>query len=123
MEPITPGLIIMLVGVLTIPAVGIPYIRMGARGELARNSWSGIRTKHTKISDAAWQAGHAAALPLASTTMWIALITIVLAIAVGLSAGEQQGALVGVIGLTGETVVLLLASRKADQAARVALNG
>ena len=66
-----PIAVIMSVGVL-----GILFMvtRMGASGDMGRNGAVGIRTKATQRSDAAWHAGHAAALPVARTACLVVLV-------------------------------------------------
>jgi hypothetical protein len=71
------------VSILT-TAVFIAVASRAANGRLARNQWVGIRTRSTMRSDAAWMAGHRAALRLtplfliATVTMCAALVPIAL---------------------------------------------
>ena len=62
--------------VMSVVVLGILFVvtRMGASGEMGRNGAVGIRTKATKRSDAAWRAGHAAALPVVRTACLAILI-------------------------------------------------
>ncbi|MGO1436611.1 MAG: SdpI family protein [Candidatus Corynebacterium faecigallinarum] len=60
--------------------------KAAGRGDLPRDGSVGIRTKATKLSDAAWTAGHRAAVPRARTvsllTSAVALVIIVLGMVV-----------------------------------------
>ncbi len=47
---------------------------LAARGRLARNFFLGIRTRTVTSSDAAWRAGHAAAVPVAWLGFGVALV-------------------------------------------------
>lgn len=112
------GLVSILFAVVLVAATCIWATRAGAKGELTRNGTVGLRTRHTQTSDSAWQAGHAAALPLMTQTVWVAVITIVLAVLVQLSFGGQWGILVGLCGMAVEVIVLLVATRAANRAAK-----
>ncbi|WP_144837140.1 SdpI family protein [Kocuria rosea] len=110
----------LLFGVALIPTVGVLVTRMAAEGNLARNGAAGIRTRHTKASDAAWVAGHAAALPRVSTTVPIAVGTVVAAGAATVLGGSGWGVGVGMVGLLAVTAVLISATGPANTAARQA---
>ncbi|MFE0589797.1 SdpI family protein [Micromonospora echinospora] len=112
------GLTPLLFGVVVVPLICVAVTRAGADGRLKRNGAVGIRTRDTQASDAAWQAGHAAALPVVTRTGWIAVGAFVLAVATHVAAGAPWSVLVGLAGLTGELVVLVLASVTAGRAAR-----
>ena len=114
------ALVPLLVGVVLIPTVGVLVTRMAAEGNIARNGAAGIRTRHTKASEAAWVAGHAAALPRVSTTVPIAVGTLVAAGAATLLGGSGWGIGVGMAGFLAETAVLISATGPADSAARQA---
>ncbi|MCC5671419.1 SdpI family protein [Kocuria rhizophila] len=62
--------------VMSVVVLGVLFMvtRMGASGEMGRNGAVGIRIKATKRSDAAWRAGHAAALPVARTVCLVILV-------------------------------------------------
>jgi hypothetical protein len=89
--------------------------RAAARGSLARNGLAGIRTRRTTSSDAAWLAGHAAALPWTRRTAWataalglVTVLTAVLSPAAGVAVG---------LGATGVLLAgCLLATRAAHRA-------
>ncbi|MFI9629721.1 SdpI family protein [Streptomyces sp. NPDC052042] len=112
------GLVSILFGVIVVSAASTWTARAGAKGELTRNGSVGLRTRHTQTSDSAWQAGHAAALPLLTRTVWVAVITIVLAALVQLSSGGPWGILVGVCGMVVEVIMLVVATRAANRAAK-----
>jgi len=79
---------------------------------------AGIRTRHTQASDAAWAAGHTAALPRVSRTVPVAVATVVATVITTVLGGSGWGAAVGVTGLLVETVVLVSAAGVANAAAR-----
>jgi hypothetical protein len=114
------ALIPLLFGVGLIPVAGVPMARMAATGVLERNGVAGIRTRHTQASDAAWAAGHAAALPRVSRTVPVAITTVVATVITTVLGGSGWGAAVGVTGLLVETVVLVSAAGVANAAARKA---
>ncbi|MFI6823259.1 SdpI family protein [Micromonospora sp. NPDC050187] len=112
------GLVPLLFGVVAVPLVCVAVTRAGATGRLERNGAVGIRTRDTQVSDAAWQAGHAAALPMVTRTVWVAVVAVVLAVATHVAAGVPWAVLVGMAGLTVESVLLVLAAGAAGRAAR-----
>jgi hypothetical protein len=110
----------LLFGVALIPTVGVLVTRMAAEGTIARNGAAGIRTRHTQASDAAWVAGHTAALPRVSATVPIAVGTVLAAGAATLLGESGWGVGVGMVGFLAEMVVLISATGPADAAARQA---
>ncbi|MBB0992578.1 SdpI family protein [Dietzia kunjamensis] len=118
MESSLAGLISLLIGVATIPAALVPVVRMAARGDVGRNGTAGIRTRFTRASDDAWRAGHAAALPLAKATIWIAVSTVAISILVQATAGGMWGFAAAACGFVAEIITLLVATREANKAAR-----
>ena len=54
-------------------AYSVVMTHSGASGKLARNGIVGIRIPSTMASDAAWRAGHRAAIPIARLTVPVAL--------------------------------------------------
>lgn len=111
----------LLFGVALIPTVGVLVTRMAAEGNIARNGAAGIRTRHTQASDAAWVAGHTAALPRVSATVPIAVGTVLATGATTLLGGSGWGVGVGMVGFLAETVVLISATGPANAAARHAI--
>lgn len=92
-------------------------------GELSNNGAFGIRTKATRSSDAAWQAGHLAAVPLTTLAYRLAYawFAVVLLLAVVLQATVEQSPLPFVVAAAGLVVVVALslaAAVRADRAAR-----
>ncbi|MEU4565113.1 SdpI family protein [Micromonospora sp. NPDC023956] len=112
------GLITALLGLLAVPLVCVGVTRAGANGQLERNGAVGIRTRDTQLSDAAWQAGHAAVLPVVTRTGWVGVVAAVLAVATHVAAGLPWSVLVAVAGLTAESVLLAVAAGAAGRAAR-----
>lgn len=104
-------------GIAIVAVAAITATRSAAHGNLARNSSIGIRTRHTQVSGEAWLAGHAAALPLMKLTGWVAVATIVLAIAAGTAFNTTWSITIALIGLTLEVAVVLWATAIATRAA------
>ena len=115
------ALVPLLFGVALVPTVGVLVTRMAAEGDIARNGAAGIRTRHTKASEAAWVAGHAAALPRVSTTVPIAVGTLVAAGTATLLGGSGWGVGAGMAGFLAEMAVLISATGPANFAARQAM--
>lgn len=117
------GFIGLAIGLLSLAAVTHTVRNQTLAGTLGRNHAIGIRTKATMASDAAWWAGHRAAAPwmlaAARTGYTTAAVTTAL-IAAQLALGETYPLALVVPG-GGFTAVLaaaLLATRKANRAAR-----
>ncbi len=92
-------------------------------GDLRNNGLFGIRTKATRSSDAAWQAGHLAAVPAIKVAYRLAyaLFAVVLVLAVVLQATVKKSPLPFVLAAVGLVIVLgvlLRAAVTADRAAR-----
>lgn len=111
------ALIPLLFGIGLLPGVYVPLTRMAASGGVGRNRAAGSRTRYTQASDAAWVAGHAAALPRVATMVPVAVITVVLAIAVTVWGGISWGIAVGMTGFLAEAAVLISATEAANAAA------
>lgn len=93
-----------------------------ADGSLARNGGVGIRTAATRRSDAAWQAAHRAAVPLAQRLAVACLVMAAVVLAVGILAGSHV-VLVFAAEMVGYLVLLLgvvPVVRAANRAAREA---
>lgn len=120
------GAYISLVVAVALLAAAIGAVAgASSRGTLARNDAVGIRTKATKSSDAAWDAGHRAAVPAMRATAWFGAATVLIGVVVAfiVRPGETPGAeiTVPVVGFLGEIVGTVAAARVADRAARTAL--
>lgn len=114
------ALIPLLFGIVLVPTAAVLVTRMAAAGQLTRNGSAGLRTRYTKASDAAWVAGHAAALPRVSRTVPVAAVTVAATVVAALLGGDGWGVAVGMIGLIAETAVLISATGPANAAARAA---
>lgn len=112
----------LLIGVVVLTMVCGSIASASARGALPRNGAIGIRTKATKSSDAAWDVGHRAAVPLMRWTTWFGvLMTVVTIVAViVLRPGEGPGWEVAapILGFVGVFVGLMAAGVVADRAAK-----
>ncbi|QHY97543.1 hypothetical protein SSPS47_20785 [Streptomyces sp. S4.7] len=107
------GVGLVMLGVL------IHYVRnQVAAGKIRRNSAIGIRTKATMSSDAAWEAGHAAAAPLLAVTFLTAYALGAITVLIGLvsALGDIDDAAVLVVPLGGILVFLGLLSTAAARA-------
>lgn len=114
------GMIPLLFAMIMIPVVSVAMTRSAAEGHLTNNAFGDIRTRHTRASDAAWQAGHAAALPRVQQTVPVAVVAVLAAVAVQVIAGGVWGTVVGGLGFVVETAVLVSAVGPANAAARAA---
>jgi len=91
--------------------------RRAADGRLGRNSYAGVRTASTMRSDAAWIAGHAAAVPLSDSAAVVFVISGLAALVI------RQGNAFPLVLIGGSvlgTALLLVAARKAVLAAAAA---
>ncbi|MGP6174919.1 SdpI family protein [Corynebacterium sp. A21] len=120
MESDLAGMVMLLFSVVLVAVVCIAVTRMAADGRMKRHGSAGIRTRHTQRSDAAWQAGHAAALPMVYRIGWLAAVTIVGAVSTHFFLGGNWGVFVGLGGMLAEIIVLLAASGAANKAAQAA---
>ncbi|MDO5511809.1 SdpI family protein [Corynebacterium sp.] len=107
-----------LIGVLTVALLFGPVVRAAARGEFDRGGLVGIRTRHTQRSDAAWRAGHAAALPWARRCLVVAAAVVLLAVVAQWTLGDPAGLVVALCGLVGQVGLVVLATCAANTAAR-----
>lgn len=112
----------LLIGVVVLTLVCGSIASASAKGSLPRNGAVGIRTKATKSSDAAWDAGHRAAVPMMRVTTWFGvLLTVVTIVAVIiLRPGEEPGweVVAPVVGFAGMFLGLVAAGVIADRAAK-----
>ena len=112
------GMVGMLGATVLLPAVSVPLARLAADGRLRLNDVAGIRTRSTKSSDAAWRAGHAAALPVLVPGVPVAVVVVVLAVVLQMTRGGMWGFTVGAAGFAVQISLLLWSARVADRAAR-----
>lgn len=106
-----------LFGVVLVPVVCIAITQAAASGSIGRHGGAGIRTKKTLASDAAWVAGHQAALPIIQWTGVVAAFSVVAALLVQLWLGGQAGVFIALGGMLAEVVILLFSSKAAGVAA------
>ncbi|MEL7975409.1 SdpI family protein [Isoptericola sp. F-RaC21] len=99
-------------------AVGVWLItRAAARGQLGANGAVGIRTPATQRSEAAWEAGHRAALPL---LRWAAIVIALAGIGALLVLGPDGAGrleIAGLVLLVAVLVVVVVAGVVAHRAA------
>jgi hypothetical protein len=100
-------------GLIVIALVMQLTVRAFVRGELPPNGMLGIRTQTTKRSEAAWRAGHAAAVPglrvIALVAVAGAILPVVLALALGARSDSASKATDVALVLAYAVVILLLA--------------
>ena len=112
------GLVPLLFALVVLPAMSIPVVRWAAEDALGRNGSAGIRTRHTKVSDEARAAGHAAALPVVRKMVPVAAIGLPTALIVQVLGGGYTGTAVAAVALICEVVVLLRSAGAANRTAR-----
>jgi SdpI/YhfL family protein len=115
--------IVLGIGLLVISGVTQVIRAQAANGDLERNAAMGIRTRATMSSDAAWRAGHRAAVPwLHAATISgcaAAAVSIVSSALLLATADESAGPMVvALLGWVAVLTILLVAVREADSAAR-----
>lgn len=93
-----------------------------ARGRLARNPWAGIRTISTQASDAAWLAGHRAALATCRITGAASLV-IAVAMMINGSVDSVIFWILFALGYGGILLSAIVSIIQANRAARAAVSG
>lgn len=81
----------LMLSAVVMPVVGGLLYKLtaaGAAGAVGRNALLGIRVPGTVLSDVAWRAGHAAALPAARATLIASVILGVVTAAIVYFSGE-----------------------------------
>lgn len=114
------GLILGLVGLISLAVTVYPVVHSAARGRIDVNSAVGIRTKTTKQSQHAWEIGHKAALPYALASSLTALILAALSVASAIWAKSTGESFVVayvclLAGFSGSFIVLLIGSAQANR--------
>lgn len=112
------GLVMLAFGLALVPALVLPLTRAAAEGRMERNGAAGIRTRHTRASDEAWRAGHAAALPTVRAVLPVTGLTYAGCAVALVLVGPGAATVVGLVGLGVQVTVLMLGVRKANEAAR-----
>jgi SdpI/YfhL protein family len=96
-----------------VAAVSVVTTHMAASGKLRRNQTTGIRVPATMASDAAWRAGHRAAMPLMWLTVPVAIVgSVVVAVTNVAFGGVLPGFMVVLVA------ILIAAAVVANKAAR-----
>jgi SdpI/YfhL protein family len=107
-----------------VPILGTGLTTFGywqvVRGRLERNQYVGLRTPSTMHNDAAWLAGHRAALRLSGWTLLVAAATCAALWAAALRGSTTIVVLVGIIGLVAFLTVIIVVAVVASRAARSA---
>ncbi|MBV7295568.1 SdpI family protein [Corynebacterium sp. TAE3-ERU12] len=76
MEP--SGYISLAIGNFLLTILSYAIAKASLSGNLTRNSALGIRTKHTTLSDAAWDAAHKKAAPYLMASAMVGAVAIVI---------------------------------------------
>jgi uncharacterized membrane protein len=115
-EPVQLAEALIGAGALALAAALVSLVvRLAATGTLRRNAWAGIRLPATMRSDAAWAAGHRAAVRFTDVAALGALVGAGVAVAVR----DERGLLFGVLGGGAWLVVwLVVGARRSLLAAR-----
>ena len=115
----TVGPVAVAVSVVLVGIVVRLITAQAADGHLDRNGVVGIRTRATTRSDAAWRAGHAAALPTirVGALVGYALAAVTVGAAFVLS-GRPYALILGLVALGVLVVFIVVAARSAVLAAR-----
>lgn len=111
------------IGLMLISVLCASLVREIKSGTLARDGGFGLKTRKTKASDAAWNAGHRAASPYVRVTSYVALASAVLVIILCIALREDgdRGNNVTLIalgfGYVATVGMLVISARVADKAA------
>jgi hypothetical protein len=93
-----------------------------ASGRLRRNAWAGIRLGSTGVSDAAWLAGHQAALPTGRVTGLASLVLGMTMTIDGAITRNNEGSILFwvlfVVGYGGLLIATIVMAVQASRAAR-----
>jgi hypothetical protein len=107
-----------------VPVLGTGLTTFGywqvVQGHLERNQYVGLRTPSTMRNDAAWLAGHRAALRLSGWTLLVAAGSCAALWAAALRGSTTIVVLVGIIGLVAFLAVLIVVAVVASKSARSA---
>lgn len=112
------GVIMLSFSTVLVCVVTVVTVRAAAAGSLDRNGAVGIRTRDTRASDAAWVAGHAAALPRVRWSVPVAVCAVVAAIVLSVLGRPEWGIVAGLVGVLLQGAVLVSAVGPANRAAR-----
>lgn len=94
--------------------------KAGGRGDLPRHGAVGIRTKATKTSDAAWLAGHRAAVPRARVLTLLTSVVSLVIIVLGIVVDATWVTAVGIVPFGVVIIGLIPVAQAANAAAKEA---
>lgn len=103
---------------MLVPLLAVAVSRAAASGALTRNGFIGIRMPSTMTSDEAWIAGHRAAVPLASISVFVAGLLLMVAAILVLMKLMIPAFVVTWIEFGAVLGLLIASSVKASRAAR-----
>lgn len=118
------GFFAMLIAPVFLSLLALLMRQATKKGDLARNSALGLRTKTTMSSDQAWKAGHAAAEPYFLAITFVGAVVAVTCLALPFLVGDTDGKypagmiVAPALGLVIQVIVLLKATSAANAAAR-----
>ncbi len=102
-----------MISLVALILVGITFAVLRAMikaGNLTRNSAVGVRTSATLASDAAWVAGHCAAIPALTTGLAIFVLGVVAVILVARFYGDDAASVVGLVALLAGVLPVVIAT-------------
>lgn len=113
----------LLLGVVVFTGIAALLYRATKSGSLAPNSAVGFRTRATLASEQAWHLGHTTALPYLRLCALVGALTCAISLIAAIAAAATGGSyapavLIAAIGWTGQLTLLLVASVKANTAAK-----
>lgn len=100
------SLIALVIAALTFAVL----LAMIKAGNLTRNGLVGVRTSATMESDAAWQAGHRAAVPALSLGLMIFIVGTVAVLLTYHLYGDDMASLAGILALLAGVLPVLIAT-------------
>ena len=108
------GVIMLSFSTVLVCVVTVVTVRAAAAGSLDRNGAVGLRTRHTRATDAAWSAGHAAALPRVRWSVPVAVCAVVAAIVLLVLGWPEWGIVAGLVGVLLQVAVRAARLRVSD---------
>lgn len=115
------GLAGAVVGFVFVGAALLALAAGATAGTLPRNGAVGIRTRATRMSDEAWQAGHRAAAPVLVAGGWLSLVAGAAVVVLLVVDADTAAAIVGAVGGLAVTVSVVVMTVRANRAARAAV--
>ncbi|MFF0945961.1 SdpI family protein [Kocuria sp. CPCC 205300] len=121
-DPVTLFDVVLLLGGVSmgISLLAVSVFRAAASESLTRNRFIGIKMPSTMACDEAWIAGHRAAVPLASISVFFAGVLLMVAAILVMMEMITPAFMVASISVLAVGILLVASSIKASRAARAA---